>query len=203
MSSNLVEHFAYVLKHLEREIAEVEQKLNGLQAEMIQVQADRNALLKLVAELEKRRDLAVLAPPPTVSGFIVRQTPTVAPAEPGHFSNLSMRWAILRLLGEFSPGIPLINEDIANRLRDGGFNNGTPLKFRANVNSVLSRMATNKEVEKVDAGYVLTSWGRTEWDGIRKGEKFASRHNDGPNTNMFPEEDSEAEGTNEIPEADF
>ncbi len=31
-----------------------------------------------------------------------------------------MRWAILQLLGEFAPDIPLLNEEIANRLRDGG-----------------------------------------------------------------------------------
>jgi hypothetical protein len=203
MPNILAEQYAGVLAHLEREIAEIEQKLSSLQAEMIQVQANRNGLLKLVAELEKRRDLAVLAPPPSVSGFVIRQTSPAPPAELGPFSNLSMRWAILQLLGEFSPDIPLINEDIANRLRDGGFNTGTPLKFRANVNSVLSRMAAQNEVTKSgEAGYILTAFGRAEWLGIKKSEKFTSRHNAGP-SNMFSEEDSEAEGTNPVPGADL
>ncbi len=74
MTNLLAEQYAGVLAHLDREMSQAEQKLAGLQAEMIQVQADRNALLKLVAELEKRRDLAVLAQPLAVSGFIVRQS---------------------------------------------------------------------------------------------------------------------------------
>ncbi len=174
MPSLVHEQYAAVLKDLERERAETEQKFLVVQEEFGRLHARRVALQELIKALEQR--MKAIAP----SREIVAPSKTDSASEPSEivnapFAHLSMRWAILYLLGEYASE-ELPNQDIAHLLKDGGFNTGSAEKFRANLNAVLSRMAGHGELEKTELGYRLSGTGKALWQSVKINAKFNARH---------------------------
>jgi hypothetical protein len=92
----------------------------------------------------------------------------------GRYAGISVRWAILNLLGEDAVG-PLPTSKIAEALTTGGITS-TSQNFTSNVSAVVSDM-TNKrrELESTDGGYRLTDNGRAAWDAIKRTPQYLNR----------------------------
>ena len=98
--------------------------------------------------------------------------PVVTTAE--RYTGISVRWAILNLLGEDAHG-PMSSAQIADTLKNGGIiSNGQ--NFTSNVSAVISDM-TNKrsELESTDSGYRLSENGRAAWNAIKHSAKYINR----------------------------
>jgi hypothetical protein len=185
MSSSVRDQFAGVLEHLERNMADAELKCTSCQELLLQAQAEKSRLAGLIDGLKKQMESISDDPAPQIVSKIRVRQHLIGP---GTFAHLSMRWAICFLLGDIV-ATPLSNEDIAVRLKTGGFNSPNPVKFRANVNAVLSRMAAQGELVREDKGYCLSPTGQSFWQSIKHSEKFI-RRNDSPNT-MFSDSEGE------------
>jgi hypothetical protein len=99
--------------------------------------------------------------------------PSPVRAEHARFANISVRWAVLWHLAEFSQGFEKTGE-IAKALLAGGYQSEAA-RFPNLVSAVLSGMKSKvpAEVEtNDDGGYRLTGDGRRTWELIRQGAKF-------------------------------
>jgi len=105
---------------------------------------------------------------------LFRPEPRVITNLPGRYAGISVRWAVLSLLGEDSHG-PLPTAKIAEALKAGGITSDS-LNFTSNVSAVLSVM-TNKrnEVESTESGYQLTDIGRSAWTAIKHTSQYLNR----------------------------
>jgi hypothetical protein len=92
----------------------------------------------------------------------------------GKYAGISVRWAILNLLGEDSNGA-LSTAKIAETLKIGGITSNSQ-SFTSNVSAVVSDM-TNKrsELESTESGYRLTERGRAAWEAIKHTPQYINR----------------------------
>lgn len=97
------------------------------------------------------------------------------PADPNAFRNMSVRWGILKLLGENQIGLSMSSSEIAKELEAGGVETRGE-RFVGNVSAVVSAMKQKGEVEVAEEGrYRLTAHGREAWDHIRHSPKYRER----------------------------
>lgn len=152
---NMREHYDAVMRDLEDRIAKREQEIRGYRETLSNIK-------KLVSE-----QVNLFAETPNVS------TPAVAVSS-GRYAGMSVRWAILCLLGEDHPG-PLATSDIAAILQQGGMTTRGG-SFSSNVSAVLSVMRKDRnEVEVTGEGYRLTENGHHAWDAIKLTTQFRNR----------------------------
>jgi hypothetical protein len=90
------------------------------------------------------------------------------------YANMSVRWAVLKLLA--SADRPIGTGDIAKALEAGGVESKGQ-RFSSIVSAVLSDMKSKKgEVESAEDGYYrLTNQGREAWEHIEKSARYRDR----------------------------
>lgn len=90
----------------------------------------------------------------------------ISPAAGQKYTTISMRWAILHILGEFHD--PMTSADIAEALKAGGANSRGK-NFNSNVSAVLSNMkSAREEVTLSKSGkWAITETGRSMLDHIK------------------------------------
>ena len=93
----------------------------------------------------------------------------------GKYSNMSVRWAILKLLGEDTHN-PMATGDVATELEKGGVTTRGQ-RFASIVSAVLSDMKNKKEeVETTDDGmYRLSENGRQVWEAVKNSARYLNR----------------------------
>ena len=93
----------------------------------------------------------------------------------GEYSDMSVRWAILKLLGEDTHN-PMATGDVATALEKGGVTTRGQ-RFASIVSAVLSDMKNKKqEVETADDGmYRLSENGRQAWEAIKNSVRYQDR----------------------------
>jgi hypothetical protein len=92
------------------------------------------------------------------------------------FRGISVRWGILKFLGEIA-STPMTSGEITRALEAGGMKSKAE-RFAGNVSAVLSVMKAEgrEEVEVVgDGRYQLTQHGRQVWDHIKVSPKYRNR----------------------------
>jgi hypothetical protein len=96
------------------------------------------------------------------------------------YANMSVRWAILKLLAEGGGliGRPMKSAEISDELTSGGNDKAS----RATVSAVISDMVKKRqELERQDVeqsedgGYQLTETGKHAWNAIKHSPKYANR----------------------------
>jgi hypothetical protein len=98
-------------------------------------------------------------------------------SKPNAFLGISVRWAILWLLGDIADK-PLTTAQIADELRIGGITS-TASKFNSNVSAVLSVAKNKGEVRQLDdSTWELTDVGRSAWNHIKATRNLGSHKNE-------------------------
>jgi hypothetical protein len=89
------------------------------------------------------------------------------------YANMSVRWAVLKLLAEFGPiGRPMKSADISERLTAGGNEKAS----KATVSAVISDMVNKRnELEQAEDGFELTEGGKLAWNAIKHSAKYLNR----------------------------
>lgn len=134
------ENYLAVLKDLEEQKRSLQREFEAECAEIDQ----------LISGIKKR----VL----TAARSEVRATPVplLRPSSVPALTGMSIRWAILTVLGEFA-GQPMSVGEIIEALKKGGLGGD---KLRNNVGAVLSRMVTATEVVNTGNSYRITERGK-------------------------------------------
>jgi hypothetical protein len=152
---NMIEHYNAVMRDLEQRIARCEQEMRGYKDTLSQIRKLASAQANLFA-------------PSPASGV-----PAVAVSS-GRYAGMSVRWAILCLLGE-DHSDPLATSQIADILTQGGMTTKGE-SFPSNVSAVLSVMKRDRnEVELVEGGYRLTANGQAAWHSIKLTPQYQNR----------------------------
>jgi hypothetical protein len=91
------------------------------------------------------------------------------------YANMSVRWAILKLLAEGGGliGRPMKSAEISDELTGGGNDKAS----RATVSAVISDMVKKRQEleQSEDGGYQLTETGKHAWNAIKHSPKYANR----------------------------
>lgn len=135
-------------------LRDLEKSRQTLGADMARLQKQLNDLDQLMAALKQRMTLS--SESDVDSSTENNAAPTTHITKTPAFVGMSMRWAILRLLGNHDTPIPV--GQVADTLREGGFPN--PEKIRGNAAAVLSRLVSLGEAENAGNRYTITDRGR-------------------------------------------
>lgn len=100
--------------------------------------------------------------------------PNDATSQIGDYSHMTLQWAILWHLAEFTDK-PMHTTKIADTILLGGYETVTK-DFNQAVSSYICNMRKNGEItgNKSD-GYIITDKGRKIWTAIKNSEKFIRR----------------------------
>ena len=93
--------------------------------------------------------------------------------EIGKYANISMRWAILKLLCEDAIA-PMTTGEIAQALLAGG-RPASGVNFNSNVSAVLSVLKQRGEVQAALNGYEISDIGRQAWNVIKLTPQYRNR----------------------------
>lgn len=106
---------------------------------------------------------------------VPENAPRIARPSDGEYryANMSVRWAVLKLLAEFGPiGRPMKSADISERLTIGGNEKAS----KATVSAVISDMVNKRnELEQADDGFQLAEGGKLAWNAIKHSAKYVNR----------------------------
>ena len=148
------------------------------QAVLDDLQQRKQSLAQSIKELDGmiagiQRQLGTVASPGDTHPEVGSATPTVVS---GEYSNMSVRWAILKLLAE-GPTSSMATGDVATTLEGGGVTSKGQ-RFASVVSAVLSGMKNKKqEIEMADGGmYRLSAVGRQAWEAIKNSPRYLNRH---------------------------
>jgi hypothetical protein len=156
--------------------------MNQYQAVVADLELRRNRCQKELAELEQTIAGLKKVAATTASLFMAApidarpEEHASASEESQRYAGMSVRWGILKLLSEYSPG-PLKSSEIAGLLATGGIvSKGRD--FTANVSAVISNMVKErKELEPAmeNGYYILSDNGRLGWAAIKHSPKYTNR----------------------------
>ena len=155
----MIEHYNAVMRDLEQRISRSEQEIRGYKDTLSQIRKLASAQANLFA-------------PAPASGV-----PAVAVSS-SRYAGMSVRWAILCLLGEDHTG-PLATAQVADILTQGGMTTKGE-SFTSNVSAVLSVMRRDRnEIEQVEGGYQLTANGQAAWHAVKLTPQYQNRLSEG------------------------
>ncbi len=127
-----------------------------------------------------------------VSTDMSGHTDLTASENNGSLAAMSMRWAILTVVGK-SPDVAMSVSDIIEALKDGGF--PTSDKLRANAGAVLSRMVGRGELANNGNSYAITLNGQTALKAIQMRRRLLTT----ASTDNHEVEDEFSKGLEAIP----
>jgi hypothetical protein len=160
---NSIDHYQAVLRDLEL-------RRSRCQAELAEIDSIVIGIKKLLA---KQASLFVSAPAPKPEATI-ELTVGSSTAPLARFANMSVRWAILKLLAE-NTGAHMTAAEIAQALVDGGMNSKGK-NFASNVSAVLSDMKNKRtEVGNAAGAWALTATGIEAWGAIKATPQYRNR----------------------------
>jgi hypothetical protein len=174
MNADLHAHYEAVLLAEKREREQLCLELRRLNAQLKQKDALIAALAaSLVADDAASRALSKPLPFPQPVGLGAAEPP---PADPARFENISVRWAILSLMTDYTPDAELRTPtEMAEALIAGGVRTGGA-NFAANVAAVVSTMKARNELESPgDGKYGLTPHGKDVWQTIKLSSRYQNR----------------------------
>jgi hypothetical protein len=162
LMSNNTSHYQHTLDDLELRRAKCIEELSRGREELSKIEA---AITGLRAAMELNVNFKPLA----------ETLPRIARPSDGRqrYADMSVRWAILKLLAEFGPlGQGMKSADISDALLGGGNEKAS----KPTVSAVISDMVNQrKELEQGEDGYLLTLNGKHAWNAIKHNAKYVNR----------------------------
>lgn len=163
-----------VLDHYQAVLRDLELRRSRVQKELMELDQTIGGIKKL---LSTTASLFVSAPVVTATSVPEPALPKVTMlVDDQKYAGMSVRWGILKLLGEESLG-PLKTAQMAVRLVNGGMQSSGK-DFAGNVSAVVSDMVNKrKELEPAEepGTYRLTDNGRLAWAAIKHSPRYVNR----------------------------